>query len=107
MSYVINYHSIKGEKSGLYKFSKFPLLIDFIDEVTIRRKGECIWLIAREGTTDIFISESALSIQTFIEKMDIWKCVGDYFLMEFDSFEEAYKVALNMNEGHELCYSNQ
>jgi hypothetical protein len=31
----------------------------------------------------------------------------EVFLQEYDSYEEAYKVALNMKEDSPLCYSNK
>ena len=93
------------DEISCYEFKNQSKMIDFIDEKCINRIGTCVWLLARKGSTDVFISESYLSIQFFLEKMPNWRTVGDYFLQEYDSFEEAYEVALDIVEPSRLCYS--
>ena len=88
-----------------YGFKKHSHMVDFIDEKCINRKGEVVWLLAKNGSTDVFISESHLSIQDFLSKKYCWQTTGDYFLQEYPSFEEAYRVALDMAEISLLCYS--
>lgn len=95
---------------GLYdipciEFNKHSEMIDFIDEKCINRMGKIVWLIAKEDFTDLFISESYLSIQDFLSKKYTWQTTGNYFLQEYTSFEDAYKVALDMAEISPLCYS--
>lgn len=86
-------------------FKKHSEMIDFIDEKCLGRNGQVVWLLAKENSSDIFISESHLSIQEFLSKKYLWNVSDNYFLQEYESFEEAYKVALSMQEENTLCYS--
>jgi len=88
-----------------FEFKKHSQMVDFIDEKCIGRNGQCVWLLAKNKETDIFISDSHLSIQNFLERLMTWQTMGDYFLQEYESFEEAYQVALDMVEESPLCYS--
>jgi hypothetical protein len=87
-----------------YDFETHWKMTDFIDSVCYGRKRECVWLIAKEGSNDVFISESYINIQIFLNKMPLFNTVGNYFLQEYSSYEEAYKVALMINETSPLCY---
>jgi hypothetical protein len=108
MNYKLFYGQInQNEDLIARRFLTSAQMVDFIDRVTINRKGECVWLIARDNDTDLFVSERALSIQDFIEKKNTWNCQGTYYLYEFDSLEEAYKMAVELNSGALICYSNQ
>lgn len=106
--YTLSYSKITS-KSVINKIDikKHSQLIDFIDEMTIGRKGQCIWVIAKDGLSDVFVSDSALNIQFFIEKMPLFRTVGNYYLFECESFEDAYKLATDMNEQHPMCYPNE
>ena len=94
-----------NEDIPCFEFKKHYQMVDFIDEKCIRRNGEVVWLLAKEGTTDVFISENHLSIQDYFTRKYLWNLPGDYFLQEYPSFEEAYSVALDMSEISPLCYS--
>ena len=71
------------------------------------QRDKIVWLLAKDESKDVFISESQLSIQDFLTKKTAWQSTGVYFLFEYPSYEEAYKVALDMMEIHELCYSSE
>ena len=88
-----------------FEFKKHSDMIDFIDEKCINRNGQVVWLLAKEGFTDVFVSESHLSIQDFLNKKSVWQTTGNYFLQEYPSFQDAYKVALDMAEISPMCYS--
>lgn len=88
-----------------FEFKNHSRMVDFIDEKCINRHGEVVWLLAKEGFTDVFISESHLSIQNYLSKMACWQTTGNYFLQEYPSFEDAYRVALDMAEISPLCYN--
>lgn len=88
-----------------FEFKKHSQMIDFIDEKCINRNGKVVWLLAKEDFTDVFISENHLSIQDFLSKKYCWQTTGNYFLQEYTSFEDAYRVALDMSEISPLCYS--
>lgn len=54
--------------------------------------------------SEIFISENIASICDFISLMVYLDGDDQAFLFECDSFEEAYKMALDMKEESKLCY---
>ena len=87
-----------------FEFRTHAQLIDFIDEKCINRSSQLVWLLAREDSSDIFISENHLSIQDFLKNKYLWDFRGEYFLQEYSSYEEANKVALSMYENKHLCY---
>ena len=88
-----------------FEFKKHSQMINFIDEKCVGRCGKVVWLLAKNNSTDVFISESHLSIQDYFTRKFLWNIQGDYFLQEYSSFEEAYRVALDMAEISPLCYS--
>lgn len=90
---------------SLISFNTHEKMVDFIDEMCINRNGECVWLIAKDKSTDVFISESHISIQDFLQTKNAWNTVNDYFLQEYESFQDAYEVALTMVETSKLCYA--
>lgn len=89
------------------KFNKHKDMVAFIDQSCMDRKGECVWLITKDGLYDVFISESYLSIEEFLLNMPCWQTVGDYFLQEYPSFEDAHSVALDILETSELRYNQK
>lgn len=88
-----------------FQFKNHLDMIDFIDEKCINRNGKVVWLLAKKDSTDVFISESHLSIQDYFTRKYLWNVSDDYFLQEYKSFEDAYRVALSMSEISPLCYS--
>jgi len=102
-NFILEYANIDKNEIESLGFKKHRQMIDFIDEKCFQRRG-IVWLIAKKGSSDVFISESHLSIQDFLQKKFTWNCVGIYFLQEYTSFEDAYKVALGMAEISPLCY---
>ena len=87
-----------------FEFKTHAQMIDFIDEKCINRSSQLVWLLGREDSSDIFISENHLSIQDFLKNKYLWNIRGEYFLQEYPSYEEAYGVALSMLETYHLCY---
>lgn len=101
MSYQLFYGNFaefdsKVPKSTFFSFKKHSEMVDFIDEKCIGRNGSCVWLCYKYGTKDIFVSDNHLSIQDFFEKKALWQTVGDYWLKECKSFNDAYKIALEI-----------
>jgi hypothetical protein len=78
------------------EFATHAQMIDYIDEQCINRKR--VWLLYKRDCEDIFISESHLSIQNFLEKKMTWQTTGDYFLEEYETYREAYDRALEIIE---------
>lgn len=106
MKYKLHYAPIDLGENDIpcYDFNSHKKMIDFIDKVCYGRGGDKVWLIAKDDLQDIFISESYITIQSFLHNMVGWKTIGSYYLQEYSSYEEAYKVALSMKEDSPLCY---
>jgi hypothetical protein len=78
-------------------------MVDFIDAVTMQKKN-VVFLLCKDQDPTILITEKYLVVEEFLNKMPTWKCVGNYYLQEYYSYEEAYKVALDIHEENPLCY---
>lgn len=88
-----------------YDFNRkqFKSLIEKIDELTYGKKY--IFLLHREDYgMDPFICKSANLIQWLIENAPVWGCRGHYHLFCYESWEEAYKEALSLQERFDNCY---
>lgn len=90
----------------LYEFKKFTDLVNFVFEKSRINKGKAVYLIAKDfQTTCPFITDNPFDIEFILEKMPSMGFKSDTFIQEYESFEEAYKVALSMVEPKKLCYS--
>lgn len=73
---------------------------------------DCVYLIC--FLDQVYVTDDISCIINFIEMLvsKVESLGGftpvdvDMFLQEYESFEEAYKVALMMHEDNELCYTN-
>jgi hypothetical protein len=108
MRYELHYAKLdlQGE-IPCYEFQRFQDLINWIfdkyDEFT---KYNMVFLMAAEGENfdEVLIGED---IGIIVEQMEVISEYLDqykYFLQEYSSYEEAYKVALSMKETSALCY---
>jgi len=63
-----------------------------------------------EDYAEVLVTSSMPHIYSFIQKnwqeFDLME-IEDYFLQEYPSYEEAYKVALSMKEVSPLCYDKE
>lgn len=78
---------------------------DFLDSIIypLSIKNERIYLVAIDD--EITISENAFyAIDEFIFSFYPESEMEDIYIQEYSSYEEAYKVALNMREESPLCY---
>lgn len=58
-----------------------------------------------DGKQEVFVTEDLTMISVIIRRCyDLIQTENKFFLQEYSSFEEAYKVALDMQETSELCY---
>lgn len=91
------------------KFSSPVDLVEYIEEL----KGyypNTVWLITGNGEySEIMITESIDKIIVAIYH-DHWEDVclkkdSELHIHEYESYEDAYSVALSMKEGNPLCYN--
>lgn len=87
----------------------FESMIDYIDHLhslNINTGNRKVYLLTvGDGVNRrIYIEESSVHLQT--EILPIHKAYTEFYLQEYNSYEEAYKVALNMREESDLCYNN-
>ena len=91
---------LKIEVNNLY------YLQDKVDELCCGNSLGKVYLFAAEDGSDFtFVTESHLVIQKLILSRKILKSTNVFYLFEFSSYEEAYNIALAMQEPNELCYS--
>lgn len=102
--YTLHYSKLNSDTIEDLKFKNHAQMVDFIDKTGFRRPEKVVYLIANDSLIENFISEKYTTIQFFLNKMPLWNTVGTYYLFEFESYEEAYKVGLSMLEPNPLCY---
>ena len=81
-------------------------LIEYLPEL---KRFDCIWLATNDGEYgEIFVTEN-IDVLINIFKANLFKIrEGKYnkiFLQEYQTYEDAYNVALDMREGNERCYN--
>lgn len=120
----LNYISIDNKGVPFEKqFNCIEKLILFIDDLCNKNEDKrIVYLMSCNGENVedlVFVSQykdslivmlsSMFENESFInidDKAEDWKD-PIIFLQEYDSYEEAYKVALSMQEEHPFCYSEE
>lgn len=91
---------------SVFNFKTFDELVDFANFKTREKKGECVFLITKDHQNcRPFITDNPFDIEFLLTKMPGMGFKSATFIQEYESFEEAYKVALSMVEESPLCYS--
>ena len=84
-----------------YEFTTSAELIEYLQHL---KAFDCIWLATLEGESEeILITESVDLMCKCVENgfFDInFNTPNNFFVQEYESFESAYAVALDMREGH-------
>ena len=91
---------------------KFKTVADLIDYIEELKRFDAIWLVVDdlgdESRCEILITEDVSKIISAIIA-DFFSCTSlkesKLFIQEYQSFEDAYSVALDMREGHPRCYN--
>ena len=110
MTYRIHYAklNLQGDIPCL-EFNSIDDLRSFIDSIVYPLKlvNEKIYLLAIDD--EIIVTDNGLLVYEIfdgnINALDPFYEGVDIFIQEYSSYEEAYKVALDMREDHPLCYS--
>lgn len=84
----------------IYNFKNIAKLCKFISEF---KKYDCIWVFAEDGDGEIIITKSIDNIIKTI-KANIFNNM-EFFMQEYQTYEDAYAVALNMKEINPKCYN--
>lgn len=108
-SYKLHYANLdlKGEDIPVYGFEKISHLIDFVDkkyfEKSAEEKMKVVYLLSKDE--NVFVTESNIFLQTSLLTIKDIATTGNFHIQEYESFEDAYEVALMMKEDSPLCYS--
>jgi len=90
-----------------YEFNDFTSFIQFLNKETFDKPGNNVQLMAVEDEIFVADKDSQIISETLLHIYgEGYFTISDtnVFLQEYDSFEEAYSVALDMRETHPLCY---
>jgi hypothetical protein len=110
MKYKLHYAKLKLEGDiPCLEFTSKEDVRSFITSIVYPLKmiNEKVYLIAIQD--EIFVTEDVLLIEELFNE-DLYSanpfCGGkkDIFIQEYNSYEAAYKVALEMKEPNPLCY---
>lgn len=94
-------------------FSTFMEMIEWLTPCDDYEPGETVFIYGWDDPQDkngtnyqLIVCDDLRYIARVAYKADPYsgEMPNDYFLQEFTSFEEAYKVALNMQELKQACY---
>ena len=90
----------------LYEFKKFEDLEHFVYEKCRENRDKAVYVISKDcESTSPFITDNPFDIEFILLKMPQMNSHKDTFIYEYDSFESAYKSALDIVEPKKLCYS--
>lgn len=87
------------------EFNTLDAFTDFLCKVTEDR----VYLFAFEigEVSEVFVTSDLTMISVIMkETFNLIQNEDIFFLQEYPSFEDAYKVALDMQETSPLCYNN-
>lgn len=97
--------AIGGGDAQPFNFTSVNDLIDYIKEC---KTINAIWLATDDKTDEILITENIEQIIKCIT-FDFWDLSFDkdsvFYLQEYQSYEDAYAVALYMKETNPKCYN--
>ena len=79
-------------------------LIEYMEEL---KQFNCIWLATTDGEFgEIIITENLTKLLLALAH-DHWELKDgcNFYVQEYQTYEDAYKVALDMREGNPKCYN--
>jgi len=105
--------AVGGGEIPIYDFDRFDQLIYFIEK--LKQDRPTVWLFGEDlsplPTEEILITERLNVITKWIKNNMMFgdmntEPIYKYFIHEYESYESAYAVALNIREDNPLCYDN-
>ena len=108
MNNEFNLHLAIG-KGDVHKinFTEINELIEYVYDI-YGYDFDCIWLLAFIGCRDeVIVSEDINIIGGLIEDNTTWIKDNNIYLYQYQSYEDAYKVALMIRETNPKCYNSK
>jgi len=104
---MINLHlGIYDGDVAVIKFNTQTELSDYLQEL---ERFDCIWLATKDFEKgEILITENLQTLISSVENLHfdlLCDTPKDFFVQEYQTYEDAYKVALDMREGNPKCYN--
>ena len=88
---------------------KFFTTVDLCEYLKELNQFNCIWLATDDGESgEIIITENIDILIEVIEKSIFnltWESPKNFYVQEYQTYEDAYAVALSMREGNPKCYN--
>ena len=105
-NYKLHYAKLNSKGNiPCYSFETFNELVSFFYEKTENNKEKKVFLIAKDFHTRCpIVTDDKDDVGLILTKLSSFGHKSDTFIQEYNSFEEAYKVALTICEKSELCY---
>ena len=102
-------HLNLGIYDGDVEVIKFHTQTDLCEYLKELKSFNCIWLATEDCTKgEILITEN---VQTLINAVKnshfnlLWNTPQDFYVQEYQTYEDAYAVALGMREDNPKCYN--
>jgi hypothetical protein len=90
----------------VYKFESFNDLSNYVLKILSSNQDKRVYVIAKDFETRCpIITDDIDDVYFVLNKFPSFGFKSATFIQEYNSFEEAYKVALTMVENNVLCYS--
>lgn len=91
---------------AVIKFNNQTDLCDYLQEL---ERFDCIWLATKDCEKgEILITENLQTLISAVENSHfnlLWNTPQDFFVQEYQTYEDAYRIALDMRETNPKCYN--
>lgn len=98
-----------GIYNGDVEVIEFYTQHDLCDYLKELHTFNCIWLATEDGEKgEILITENLQTLISAVKNSHfnlLWNSPQNFFVQEYQTYEDAYKVALDMREGNPRCYN--
>lgn len=111
MNYKLHYAKLDlGEQDiPCIEFSTNKKRMQYVSDIIYAKSEQVVFLLAFEDEIDdsIYIGDNVMTFEFlwFMPEDEIESFAKNAYLQEYASYEEAYKVALDMKEISPLCYN--
>jgi len=96
---------IYGDDAEIIKFNTQTELCEYLKELY---EFDCIWLATEDGINgEILITENVQTLVSAVKNSYfnlLWNTPQNFYVQEYQNYEDAYAVALDMREPNPRCY---